>query len=276
MNTLEHTGGPVKIAFERKGSGPLVVFLHGIGGNRSNWTEQLDAFGTRFCALSWDARGYGASDDSPQALVFSDFADDLARVLDHLEAEKTHVVGLSMGGMIAQGFYGRYPDRVATLTLAGTSSGFGAATEEARQDFLNRRLAPLEAGRTLADLAPTLLDVLVAPGTSTKIRDRLQASMAAVRLESYKQALRAIITTDFRAVLPRISVPTQVVVGTEDQVLPPADSAALVAAIPGAEKVILDGIGHLSNLEGLDAFNTAVGAFLDRHADRASTVTTNP
>ena len=143
MRVTRHTGGPVAIAYDMAGSGPLVVFLHGIGGNRTNWYGQLEHFSNRFCAVTWDARGYGASNDSPQTLKFSDFADDLLRLLDHCKAERAHLVGLSMGGMIVQDFYGRHPERVATLALVDTSSGFGGVPEAARRDFLARRLDPL-------------------------------------------------------------------------------------------------------------------------------------
>src|SRR5262245_38438543 len=77
MRVTRRTAGPVAIAYEIAGSGPLVVFLHGIGGNRSNWEEQVAYFAARFCAVAWDARGYGASDDPPQTLQFRDYADDL-------------------------------------------------------------------------------------------------------------------------------------------------------------------------------------------------------
>ena len=107
MPITRHTPDPVSIAYDIVGSGPLLVFLHGIGGNRTNWTAQLEFFGSRFCAVAWDARGYGDSHDSPQTLRFGDYADDLSRLLDHLRAERAHLVGLSMGGMILQDFYDR-------------------------------------------------------------------------------------------------------------------------------------------------------------------------
>jgi len=274
LSTLRHTPGPIRIAYRRQGAGPLVVFLHGIGGNSSNWLEQLEAFGRRFCAVAWDARGYGASDDPPGTLRFGDYADDLCRLLDHLAAEAAHLVGMSMGGMIIQDFYARYRDRVATLTLADTSVGLGAAAEEARRDFLARRLGPLEGGVSPRELAPHLLDVLMSPQAPSHLAERLRASLAALRPEPYKQALRAIVTTDFRAVLPDVRVPTLVVVGAEDRVTPPSLSETLAATIPGAEKVIIEGAGHLSNMERPEAFNAAVGGFLDRHAVRASTLGT--
>jgi 3-oxoadipate enol-lactonase len=272
MRTPRHTGGSVSIAYDIAGTGPLVVFLHGIGGNRTNWEGQLDAFSNRFCAVAWDARGYGASGDSPQTLKFSDFADDLLRLLDHLKAERAHLVGLSMGGMIIQDFYGRYPERVATLSLVDTSSGFGGVPEEARRDFLARRLDPLERGLTPADIAPNVVEVLVAKGASAAVREQLRASMAALRTGPYKQALHAITTTDFRAVLPQITVPTLIIVGDEDTVTPPSASEFLAKNIAGAALVTIPGAGHLTNLEKPEAFNAALGSFLDRHAQRVSVV----
>jgi pimeloyl-ACP methyl ester carboxylesterase len=262
----------VSIAYDVAGSGPVVVFLHGIGGNRTNWGEQLEAFSQQFCAVAWDARGYGASNDSPTTLRFSDYADDLQRLLDHLKADTAQLVGLSMGGMIIQDFYARYPQRVATLALVDTSPGFATAPEEAKRDFLARRLEPLEKGLKPADFAPALVEVLVAPGAPPPVREQLRASLAMLRPEPYKQALKAIVTTDFRAVLAKISVPTLVIVGEEDQLTTPATAEYLAKSIPGAEKVVITGAGHLTNIEQPQVFNSALGAFLGKHANRASGV----
>ena len=266
------TTGPVRIAYDLLGSGPLIVFLHGIGGNRKNWARQLQAFGDRYCAVAWDGRGYGESDDPPRQLRFSDFAEDLARLLDHLRAERAHLVGLSMGGMIVQDFYGRYPTRVGTMSLVDTSVGLGAAPEEVRKDFLARRLSPLERGAKPADLAPFVVETLVAAGAPASVRAELAASMAALRPGPYSQALTAIVATDFRSLLPTISVPTLVVVGEEDRLTPPAAAEYLAANIAGAEKVVIEEAGHLTNIEQPETFNRALGHFLDRFADRASRV----
>ncbi|MBI3326099.1 MAG: alpha/beta fold hydrolase [Nitrospinae bacterium] len=272
MRVTRRTEGPVSIACDIEGSGPLVVFLHGIGGNRTNWEGQLERFGASFCAVAWDARGYGASDDPPQTLKFSDFADDLLRLLDHLNAERAHLVGLSMGGMIIQDFYGRYPERVATLALVDTSAGFASVPEDVRRDFLARRLEPLERGLRPADIAPGVVEVLVAKNASSGVRERMRASIAELRVEPYKQALHAIVTTDFRAVLPRITVPTLVIVGEEDTVTPPSDSEFLAKHISGASLVTIAGAGHLTNLERPVAFNAALEAFLVLQAQLASVV----
>jgi 3-oxoadipate enol-lactonase len=272
MHATRRMTGPVALAYDIAGSGPLVVFLHGIGGNRSNWQGQVAYFAARFCAVAWDARGYGASDDPPQPLNFSDYADDLVRLLDHLRAERAHLVGLSMGGMILQDFYGRYADRAATMALVDTSVGFGGVSAEVRREFLARRLDPLERGLTLADIAPGVVEVLVAKGATAAARQRLRASIEALRVNPYKQALHAIITTDFRAVSPHINVPTLVIVGEEDVVTPPADAEFLARNISGAKLVSIPGAGHLTNIETPEAFNAALEAFLNLYAGRASVV----
>ena len=246
-----------------------MIFMHGIGGNRSNWDEQQAELSSRYCTVAWDARGYGASDNPVEPLEFSDFAEDLNALLNHLGVRTAHLVGLSMGGMIAQEFYGRFPDRVATLTLADTSRGFGVASETDRQEFLARRLEPLQAGLTPADLAPAMIDVLTGSKASEKARQRLLDSLSAIRTEPYIQALKATVATDFRTILPTIDVPTLVIVGTEDKVLPPSESRALAASIRGAELTLIEHAGHLSNIEEPEQFNALVGEFLDRHANRA-------
>lgn len=272
MPTLHKTPGPVSIAYEMQGSGPLVIFLHGIGGNRTNWRGQIAHFSDKFCAVTWDARGYGASDDPPHMLKFSEYADDLARLLDHLRVERAHLVGLSMGGMILQDFYSRYANRAATLALVDTSAGFGAASEAEKRDFLARRLDPLERGLTPKDIAPSVVEVLASQHATLAAREQLIASLSALRVDPYKQALHAIVTTDFRSMLASIAVPTLVIVGDEDVVTPPAASEFLVKHISGAALVRISQAGHLTNIEKPQEFNAALRPFLEQHAARASIV----
>ena len=93
MRVTARTNGPISIAYEITGTGPLVVFLHGLGGSRMSWQPQLDTLSDQFCVGAWDSRGTGDSDDPPTELRFSDFADDLRRLLDHLGVERAHLVG---------------------------------------------------------------------------------------------------------------------------------------------------------------------------------------
>ena len=273
MRALEYyQNDPLKLAYEREGAGPVVIFMHGIGGNRTNWDEQQSGLSDRFCTVAWDARGYGESDDPVETLEFSDFADDLNALLDHLGVRSAHLVGLSMGGMIAQDYYGRHAHRVATLTLADTSRGFGAAREADRQDFLAQRLKPLQSGMTPADLAPKMIGVLTGSRATQAVRQRLLESLSAVRTGPYIQALKASVTTDFRTILPGIATPTLIIAGTEDKVLPVPESQALADAIPGSELMLIERAGHLANIEAPGLFNTILGDFLERHADRADSL----
>lgn len=132
--------GPPRLAIDHMGSGPFLMFLHGIGGNRANWRDQLPVFAEDFHAASWDARGYGDSDDYDGPLDFGDFAADLVRVLDHFGVARAHLCGLSMGGRILQDFVARFPDRVAALVLCGTTPGFDVSmTPEKKAEFVRLR-----------------------------------------------------------------------------------------------------------------------------------------
>ncbi len=126
MNAPSFVPGAPRIAYEAAGAGPTVVFMHGIGGNRSNWREQLAALAPEFRAVAWDARGYGDSDDYAGPLAFPDFAADLLRLLDHLDVERAHLVGLSMGGGVALDAALKAPERFASVVLADIGSNSDA------------------------------------------------------------------------------------------------------------------------------------------------------
>jgi 3-oxoadipate enol-lactonase len=258
------------IVYDRVGSGPLVLFLHGIGGNRSNWTGQLIALGSEYTCVAWDAMGYGDSSDPKIGIPFDHFADELTVLLNHLRVKRAHLVGLSMGGMIAQSFYANHPDRVATLTLASTSAGFGVLSDEAKADFVARRLEPLVKGVSLENIADSLLPVLAGRKATPAIRERLKQSLLAIHKDAYMLTARAVVETDFRPLLSRILAPTFVIVGEDDRVLPPSESAYLAAEIPGATFSQLGETGHLCNIESSLEFNAQLKAFLDLHRDRAT------
>ena len=265
---LTRIGGKPALAVEHGGEGPLVVFLHGIGGNRSNWREQLDALTPRFQVAAWDARGYGDSDDYEGALDFGDFSRDLARVLDHFGERAAHLVGLSMGGMIAQDFYRRFPDRVLSMVLADTRNGFQRHNSE---EFLRKREAPLLAGLTPADIAPELANTLASASAPPAVRERLRASIARLHKDSYLKTLRVTSRLgtegDLKGreaflELEQVRVPVLVICGGADSVTPPPMSEEIVRRTPGARYVLIEGAGHLSNIENPAAFNAALASFL--------------
>ena len=262
--------GTPRLALDRAGSGPLVFFLHGIGGNRTNWTAQIEALADSFHAVAWDARGYGESDDYEGPLDFGDFARDALRVLDRFGAETAHFVGLSMGGRIAQDFCARYPDRVATLVLCDTMSDFrGSMTPEKRAEFIRLRQAPLKAGKEPRDIADALVDSLAGLGADESARRRLWDSIAALHKDSYLKTIEASLSFDRSAEIDRIPVPTLLIYGEHDRLTPPAIGKALHRRIAGSEFAVIEDAGHLSNIERPEVFNAALRGFLARHRDRA-------
>ena len=265
---LGFVGRAPRIAVAHAGAGPLVVLMHGIGGNRGNWRDQFEALADRFHVVAWDARGYGDSDDYEGPLDFADFSADLARVLDHFAAPAAHLVGLSMGGIIAQDFYRRQPRRVLSLVLADTRNRIERHNSD---EFLRQREAPLLAGLAPSDIAPRLARALAGPNAGSEAIERLQASVAALRKDSYLKVLRATTKIlehpDFRGRhtfldLESVAVPTLVICGTEDTITPPELSQAIVEGVAGARIAWIEGAGHLSNIENPAQFNRALRGFL--------------
>ena len=272
---VHFTAGTPRLAYRRQGSGPTVVFLHGIGGNSTNWDRQCRALQDRFTTIAWDARGYGQSDDYAGDLRFGSFADDLARLLDTLSVARAHLVGLSMGARILMDFQPRYPGRAATLTLCDCHFGFETAlTPEKRAEFIRLRQQPLLEGRSFADLAPDLIASLVGPTCSQDARDELRASILALHKESYLKTLAASVNFDRGSDLSRIDVPVQLIYGEHDRLTPPSIGQDILRRIDGARMQVIPDAGHLSNLEQPEKFNTAIGSFLDAHAERASALRT--
>jgi len=247
-----HVGPAPRIALSVHGNGPLVVFLHGIGGNRHHWNEQLPVFATRFKAVAWDARGYGDSDDYAGPLDFGAFTQDLLRVLDHFKAQKAHLVGLSMGGRIARNFALRHPERVARLVLANTTPGFDALTPEQVKKFVEERKAR----------SPESIKALVSRHARPGAYEDLLASFKALRQPSYLKTLEASVSQDRAASIERIRAPTLVITSDEDKVYPPSIARNMAKRIPGARLAVISGAGHLSTLEQPGQFNQVVLRFL--------------
>ncbi len=263
-----HVPGPPRIALEHAGAGEPAIFLHGIGGNRTNWNEQLPAFARHFHAIAWDARGYGDSDDYEGALDFGDFAADLRRALDYLGAPRAHLIGLSMGGVIALDFAERFPERVATLTLCDSMPGFGHLTDAQRAEFIRLRQEPLLAGKEPSEMAPAVARTLLGKHPRAGVFERLVASMSALHKQSYLKTIAASVNYPRRFALEKIAAPTHIVVGDEDTLTPSAASREMARRIPGARLTIIEGAGHLSNIEQPGAFNHAVLNFLLQHRGR--------
>ena len=120
-----------RIAYERAGRGTPLVLLHGLLADSRLWSRQIADLATQFTIVAWDAPGNGESSDPPESFTFDDYADSLAGFMDALDLEPAHVLGLSWGGVVAQGLYGRHPDRVRSLILEAATAGWRGSLPEA-------------------------------------------------------------------------------------------------------------------------------------------------
>ncbi|ABQ67891.1 alpha/beta hydrolase fold [Rhizorhabdus wittichii RW1] len=257
------TTGRPRIAYEAEGHGAAIIFIHGIGGDRSNWDRQMAHFGDRYRVISLDVRGYGESDNFDGSLTFDAMAADVAAVLDAENVDRAHLVGLSMGGMIAQWFWHRHPERVTSLTLADSTVGPAASlTEEQLDAFLESRRAPLLAGATMAEIAERNTPSLLSEDAAPELLVEARASFAGVPATTYLRSLECVTrfagVPDFGA----MTVPVLVMVGESDRSLPVPLSRELAAKIPSAELHIIEGAGHLSNMETPGRFNRLLEDFL--------------
>jgi 3-oxoadipate enol-lactonase len=241
-----------------------LVFLHGVGTDAESWALQLAEFGQHYRAIAWNMPGYGGS--APLALPsFAGMADALRDLLDELAVPRVDLIGHSYGGMVAQEFAARHPSRLRTLTLSGTSPAFGKADGEWQRAFVRQRLAPLEAGKSMAELAPKFVGSLIGPAADEEGIALARRSVAQVPAETFAAGVRLLVTFDRRDALATIKVPTLVVAGERDTNAAATMMEKMAARIPGAEYVCLQDVGHLANLENAAAFNETLRLFLARH-----------
>ena len=257
------------IAVDHMGTGPLVVFLHGIGGNRTNWHDQLPVFAEHFTAATSDARGWGDSDDYDGSLRFEDMCADLGRVLDHFGVTSAHLVGLSMGGLIVQDFCARHPGRVASMVLVDTNNGPAKSMNESEiAEFVRLRKQPLLEGKEPKDIAEPVARSLVSPSAGDAIMQRMIDSMTILHKDSYLKAIETV--AHYQG--PDLSTqraPSMLIVGADDTLTPPSVHRDMTDQLPQARYLEIPDAGHLSNIEKPAEFNQAVLNFLFGHRDRA-------
>jgi 3-oxoadipate enol-lactonase len=249
-----------------KGEGEVVLFLHGIGGGAYSWMPQINSFSMHHHAAAWNMPGYGKS-PLFGPMTFPLLADALEMLLDDRGWDQVHLVGHSMGGMVAQEFAVARQDRLLSLTLSATSPAFGNPDGEFQKKFVEDRLSPLADGGTMADLAAGMVDSMMSDDADPHGRQLARDCMADVSPGTYRDAVNCIVTFEQRANLPDIRVPTLVLAGETDSNAPAPMMEKMAGKIPGARFVCLPGLGHLANLEDPQAFDAALGDFLTS-ADR--------
>ena len=252
----------------------LVLCLHGIGGQASNWSDQIAAFGADYNIAALNLRGYGGSTLGFSSTQIEDHCEDILKIANQFGAKQLVLVGLSMGSWIATSFAMRHGDMLAGLVLAGGCTGMSEADPQEREAFRVAREAPLLQGQTPADFAQAVVDIIAGPNATDAMRTRLHQSMSDIPSETYRDALNCFCNPPERFAFARLSCPVLMMTGEFDKLAPPEEirnvsmrihDAATGSADPADVCFeVLSDAGHLCNMEQPEAFNATLGRFLDR------------
>jgi 3-oxoadipate enol-lactonase len=244
------------IGYEEAGGGEPapIVFLHGVGSDKSVWRPQLKHFGATRRAIAFDYPGYGDSDPAPKGTTRDDYASAIVSALHELGIERAHVCGLSLGGVVAIAICNANENRCASLILADTF-----AVHPDGQAIYERSMAASDKLRAMAEAR---IDVLLAEPADPAVRSEVVETMARIPTAAYCIGAKAVWLADQTGRAREIGVPTLVLCGTKDKVTPPALSQELARLIPGAKLELIEGAGHIGNLEKPFEFNQILDRFI--------------
>jgi 3-oxoadipate enol-lactonase len=262
MPTVKAPGASLHYQLHGDRTKPAVVLAHGRGGNAASWWQQVPVFAADYHVVTFDHRGFARSRcDTPKAFEPGRFADDLAAILDDAGIERAALVCQSMGGRTGLGFALAYPQRVKALALCGTTGGLYDETIAKGLGDVKGVAAQVGSLKTLA-LEPSFPQRQPALAT-------LYAQIQAFNTE-FDYAGPPVLTAPASRIDPaRLkdwTIPTLVLGGANDQLVPPSVLKHVASLIPGAQAQILPGLGHSTYFEDAVTFNDLVGDFLKKHA----------
>ena len=254
--------GNPKIAFNQLGDGELIIFIHGIGGNKENWHDNFEVLSKNYNVAALDLRGYGESEDFEGPMNFFDVADDIFNLISYLGKKKCHIVGLSMGAQIALYFYKKYPSLTKSIVLVDAPLGFQDFTESEREKFISLRRKPIEDGTNLKIMAISIANTLIGKKSNKSAYDKLVKSMEKLHRKTYLKAIDTFVNSTHYNVFPIIDIPVLVVVGELDNLTPVPMAKEISAKIEGSILEVIPNAGHLTNIENPNKFNKVVLSFL--------------
>jgi pimeloyl-ACP methyl ester carboxylesterase len=240
--------GNVNLAYYVDGSGPPVLLIMGLGGRGTDWNPAfIAAMAPRFEMIRFDNRGTGKSDRPEEPYSLDVMADEAVGILDVLGRPRAHVVGVSMGGMIAQLVALRHPARVDRLALIATHAGGATVTMPTPAAMAALTGDPT---RPPADMVRDAMTTITAPGFAARHPEAIDAIVANAVAQptppaSFIRQMQAIMDSDRNARLREIRTPTLVVHGTDDPLVPYPNGELLAREIPGARLITLPGCGHM-------------------------------
>lgn len=253
------------IGYDDEGEGEPLVLIHGHPFDRSMWRPQVSRFSQEgWRVIAPDLRGYGQTTVVPGKTTLEVFARDIATLLDRLHVDEIVLGGLSMGGQIVMEFYRLFPDRVRGLVLADTSPQAETASgKKLRHDTAERLMR-----EGMAPFADEVLPKMIARHNIGGLPAVAEHVLGMMRGTNAKGAAAALLgraeRRDYVEMLRQISVPTLVVVGQHDEFTPVSDAQLMYELIPDATLVVVEGAGHMPNLERPDVFNRELAQFLGK------------
>ena len=258
MKTVEVNG--ISVRYRIDGSGPWVTLSHSLTCDYSMWDELTAVLADQFTVLRYDTRGHGGTTAPDGAYSFDQLTTDLVGLLDALKIERTHYVGLSMGGMIGQHFALAAPQRVSKLVIANSTSRIppeaGPLWDERIAIARDKGCAGVEEGTLARWFTPGFRTSQ--PAAVERIGQLIRNTPAA----GYIGCASAIRALDITARISAITAPTLVIAGADDPGTPPAMSEVIANAIAGARLEIIPSASHLSCIEQPEIFNRLVSDFL--------------
>jgi pimeloyl-ACP methyl ester carboxylesterase len=253
----------IEVGYTDEGKGPALVLVHGFPLNRRVWDRQVEAFKSTHRVIAPDLRGFGETEATGGPVSMGRFAEDLFALMQHLKVGPVTFVGHSMGGYVALAFATAFPQALQGLVLVCTKSGADAAEAAAARRALAERV-PEEGVAIVVDaMAPKMLS---ASNTDAAMAAEVRGFMLPSKPKGVIGALLGMAErTDMGTWLGQLRVPTLVVTGAADTLIPPSESEALAKAIPSAQLDIIPDGGHLVAFEHADAFNEVLSVWLAAH-----------
>jgi 3-oxoadipate enol-lactonase len=253
------------MAFEDRGRGTPLLFIHGYPLNRRLWIPQLEGLSRSARVIAPDLRGHGESQAMPGTYTMDLLADDCAALLDSLKITQPVVVcGLSMGGYVSFAFMRRYPERAAGLILAATRALPDSPEGKEKRD----QAVYLAREKGIKPVVESLLPKMFSPKNyknRPELIEQVREIMRNTSLEGVTGDLMGMKERpDSSPSLSKIDKPVLILYGEDDQIVTMDDIENMRSGIPGAQVRVLPGAGHLLNLEDPDWFNAAVSEFLSR------------
>ena len=251
----------VNCQFSGPDQAPLVVLSHSLASSGVMWEQQVPALLDGYRVLRYDTRGHGGSDAPAGPYTLDDLGDDVIAMLDALEIERVHWVGLSMGGIVGQNLAIRFPQRLVSLVLCDTTSRVPA---QARPVWDERIAVPEKSG--MQPLCADTMERWFTPSFVVADSPELQTireQFLYTPTSGYVGCCQAIRELDYTHRLSEIALPVQLIVGADDPTTPPDASRVIQQQIQGSSLTVIDDGSHLCNVEQPDAFNRALLEFLE-------------